>query len=136
MNIRRTFPWLVALLAAAPLLAGVLRESHGQAKRGEVMRHKLELSKKMLEELTMGDLDAVAGDATQLYKLGESVVQTDPKSRDDRQYAYFLRNFLRNCDDLGKRARARDLEGAAFAYSHMTVNCVECHRLVRDRGDK
>lgn len=136
MDVRRTFLLLAALVVAVPLLRGAAQEPQRLGKRDELMRQKLELSKRMLEELTRGDLDTVAGDAHKLHVIGELAEWGNPPPRDEKQYAYFLRNFQRNCDDLGKMAKAKDLEGSTFAYVHITLNCIECHKLVRDQPEK
>lgn len=126
---------LVAALAGAVLGPGLTSRAQGQSSpilRSDLMRQKLELSKEILEGLTRGDFDIIAGNAKKLKVISESAVWAHPVPPDLKQYQAFLEEFRRGADDLGHQAQARNLEKATLAYSKLTFSCVECHKFVRD----
>ncbi len=102
--------------------------------RAAIMRQKLELSKQILEGLTLENLDTVAGSAKKLEVLGRVAGEWgDPSLPGTKQYQAYLTNFMKGARDLNKQARARELEGATFAYVQLTISCIECHKFVRDK---
>ena len=42
--------------------------------------------------------------------------------------------FERVTTKLAKYASEKNLEGASLMYVQLTLNCVDCHRFVRDKG--
>jgi hypothetical protein len=94
------------------------------------MRVKLEDSKKVLEGLTVEDFDAVAKNAQAMGLLSEDamwqVLQT-------QEYSRRSRNFREVADRLATAAKKKNLDGATLAYVELTINCIECHKYVRDQ---
>lgn len=140
MRAQRASISLAALLIAVavtgtlvtPALRARAQDRAGRARRSELMRQKLDLSQKVLEALTVDeDFDAIAGYAKKLEVLSEAAALADASTTDAKQYAAFLSNFRRAARDLGRQSRAKDLEGATFAYVHLATSCVECHKFVR-----
>ena len=125
----------IALAVLVPC-AGVLT-TRGQddakaAKRSQFMRQKLEYSKGVLEGLAVEDYDLIARNAKGLKALSQAAeweVSTIPNVD---EYLPYTADFQRLADDLMKKARARNLDGATLAYVQMTMSCVKCHKYVRD----
>jgi hypothetical protein len=40
--------------------------------------------------------------------------------------------FHRSAQEMLKAAKSKNLDGAALAYVQLTLNCVNCHKYVRD----
>ncbi len=47
-------------------------------------------------------------------------------------YLRYSTEFQEIAETLESKAKKRDLDGATLAYVKMTMNCVNCHKLVRE----
>jgi hypothetical protein len=150
---------LSALSVAACLLLGVLA-AYGQAEKQKpraarpaatthttlaaapaakpnelsaFMQLKLEHSQKVLEGIVLEDFGMIAKHAQQLALLTQEenwqVLQT-------REYRRHSDDFARIAERLKEAAQEKNVDGAALDYVQLTLNCVECHKHVRDqRGE-
>ena len=100
-------------------------------KRAEFMRLKLDFSKKILEGLVTEDFNSIVDGAGKLKRLSMAAEWEVPTIPNVQEYLPFTTDFQRIADDMGKYARAKNLDGATLAYTRMTINCVECHKYVR-----
>lgn len=95
---------------------------------GDFMRQKLVHSQKILEGLTVDDLEMVAKNSQALSLLSQAaswqVLQTP-------EYQDRSAEFRRAVDALTEAARKKNLDGAALAYVDVTMKCVSCHKYVR-----
>jgi len=99
------------------------------AKVKALMRRKLENSQKILEALTLNDLDAAGRHASDLLKL-----RKDPNFRVIKtpEYELWSDQFTRSAEDLIKAAKDKNLEAGKLSYLGMTLSCFHCHTYVRD----
>ena len=44
----------------------------------------------------------------------------------------YATEFVSIVDELDRRAKEEDLNGATVSYIRLTMNCVECHKFTRD----
>jgi hypothetical protein len=128
-------PRLLACLGLA-VAAAFLPISHGQDaprpnKRSEFMRLKLEFSKNVLEGLAREDYPLIARNARDLKALSLAAEWEAPEIPHVEEYLPHTTDFQRSADDLMKKARERNLDGATLAFTRMTMNCVDCHKYVR-----
>ena len=93
---------------------------------------KLDYSKKILEGLVTEDFDSIVDGAGKLKRLSMAAEWEVPTIPNVQEYLPFTTDFQRIADDMQKYARAKNLDGATLAYTRMTINCVECHKYVRD----
>lgn len=121
----------VALSLAVFSLAVATEPEAGKAPVNQVrtfMRQKLVHSQKVLEGLTMDDLEQVARHAQQISLLSQAatwqVLQTP-------EYSQRSTEFRRAVDALSEAARKRNLDGASLAYVEVTMKCISCHKYVR-----
>lgn len=130
---------LIVLVVLIPLAGGLalLAETRKtqQAKPNDVsafMRLKLEHSQKILEGVALEDFPQIKQHAQKLawLTLDENwqVLQT-PEYRDHS------RDFQQIANRLSKAADEKNLDGAALWYVQLTLNCVNCHKHVRDQAD-
>lgn len=94
----------------------------------DFMRQKLVHSQKVLEGLTVDDLEMVAKHSQDLSLLSQAaswqVLQTP-------EYLDRSAEFRRAVDTLTEAAQKKNLDGAALAYVDVTMKCVSCHKYVR-----
>jgi cytochrome c556 len=122
----------LGLLAISPAATG---QDQTKAKRRQVMRQKLEYSKGILEGLTREDYALVAESARSLKLLSKTVEWGTPSIPNAEQFAPLTTEFQRLCDELSKRAIAKNIDGATLVYMQLTMNCVTCHKYVRGARD-
>jgi hypothetical protein len=99
--------------------------------RREFMRQKLDFSKDVLEGLSLEQYPAIERSAKALKKLSEASEWEVPTIPNAGDYVVLTTEFQRNCDDLLKQAKARNIDGATLAYLKVTMTCVQCHKFVR-----
>src|SRR5262249_28399608 len=128
--------------AIALALSCSVLNSHGEApqkgdkpqkpdnKVKELMRSKLEHAQKVLEAIALNDLDGIAKNAKALRQISERAgwrVFPTP------QYLLHSNEFQRVAEKLEKDAKDKSLDGAALSYVELTLNCVRCHKYVREQ---
>lgn len=111
------------------LLAGVpSTRSDPELPLAKFMRQKLEHSQKVLEGLSRENYDMISSNAEALNVLGQAtswrVLQTP-------EYVQYSSEFLRLTKKLDEMAADKNLDGATLTYVQLTVNCVNCHKHVR-----
>jgi hypothetical protein len=120
---------LVIAIGAAVVVAqeGVQRSR----TRAEFMRMKLDYSKKVLEGLTMENYEDISKSAKALKRLSEAAEWEVPTIPNANEYVVFTSEFQRLADEMAQKAKERNIDGATLAYLRMTMNCVNCHKYVR-----
>jgi hypothetical protein len=63
-----------------------------------------------------------------LSEAAEWEVPTIPNAS---EYIVFTSEFQRLTDELVQKAREKNMDGATLAYLRLTMNCVNCHKYVR-----
>jgi hypothetical protein len=124
----------VLALIGLPLLAVAFDEQDPKPKRfkqqlsASLMRSKLEHSKNILEGLAMEDFQAISKGAKSMRNLTvlEGWFRADTARYKAQLYAFWLAN-----DALVQAADEKNLDGAALAYTQLTISCVNCHKHVR-----
>jgi hypothetical protein len=98
-------------------------------KVSKFMRAKLVHSQKLLEALALEDFAQLAKHSQDLKLLSQesnwNVLQTE-------QYLLHSEDFRRRADALTQAAKKKNLDGASLAYVELTLNCVQCHKHLRD----
>jgi hypothetical protein len=108
-------------------------EKKGDEKTKMLMRRKLEHSQKILEALTLNDLDKAAKHSEELLK-----VRKDPdfKVWKTAEYELWSDEFTRSVEGIIKASRDGNLEAAKLQYLSMTMSCFHCHSYTRDAGKR
>ena len=93
------------------------------------MRLKLAHSQQLLEGLALNDARMVEKNAQALSTLTRDemwqVLQTP-------EYLQYSVDFRKAADAVAAAAGKQNLDGAVLAYMGLTMQCVECHKHVRD----
>lgn len=126
--------WVVLTCIGALLAAGLaisLPADEPPAKHGSViMRNKLEHSQRILEGLANEDFEMIRHNA----KIMSLFTQLEGWYRgSDPRYDAQLSLFRFANNELIRTAQDKNLDGAALAYTQLTISCVNCHRLVREK---
>ncbi len=95
------------------------------------MHLKLEYSKKVLEGLTLENYETIVKNARALKALSEAAEWEVPTIPNAGEYVVFTTEFQRLTDELAKKGREKNIDGATLAYLRLTMNCVNCHKYVR-----
>jgi hypothetical protein len=128
---------LRAFLAALSLMliavfAGALAANAQAPKPDElrgIMKEKLKHSQALLGGLAVEDFAMIGDHARQLRAIGEaSLKRVSP----NLTYIKYSAEFVSITDELERRAKDEDLNGATLSYIRLTMNCVECHKYTRD----
>jgi len=129
----------MSLIAVPILVVAVGERLRGQTEQGQPLRYqistklmqsKLDRSKDVLGGLATENFDAISRGAKAMRDLGalEGWVRADTP-----RYKAQLNVFYYANDALIKASQDRNLDGAALAYSQLTLSCVNCHKLVRSK---
>jgi hypothetical protein len=129
-NRKRIVLGLAGLALAATFLTARGQEQRTRS-RAEFMQMKLEFSKKVLEGLTMENYETIIKNAKGLKTLSEAAEWEVPTIPNAGEYIVFTTEFQRLADELAKKAREKNMDGATLAYLRLTMNCVNCHKYVR-----
>lgn len=99
----------------------------------KLMSLKLEYSQKVLESVVREDFEALADLSFKLSVLTGtadwSVVRTE-------QYNQHTADFRRAVERLRVAPQDHNIDAAAMAYVNMTLQCVQCHKYVREYRDR
>jgi hypothetical protein len=85
----------------------------------------------LITSLTIEDFAQMALDVRELKLIGETTLM---KVSPNLEYVKYSTEFSSGVEDLGRRAKAQDLNGATLSSIRLTMNCVECYKYVRDKN--
>jgi hypothetical protein len=93
-----------------------------------LMRDKLTYAKDALEGLSVADFDKVARAADMMRLISRA---SSWYVLDSEEYDRHSKDFQEQAADLGRHARARNLDAASLDYVRISLTCVQCHQYVR-----
>ena len=93
------------------------------------MHKKLSASQSLLEGLVTEDFNLIADGAKQLKT---TALAAEFMVFDDAEYVEHADDYRRVVNKLAVAAKEKRLEGATLGYMDMTMQCVECHKRVRN----
>jgi hypothetical protein len=93
-----------------------------------LMRSKLDSTHGLLEGVVHEDFEQVAKYASTLLDIGRA---TTWYQKDSPDFLHYAKSFENSSAFLLEQARAKNLEGVAMGYIRVTLDCMQCHRVVR-----
>lgn len=130
--------FVAVVVIAGPALAIALSwstpasgDKKGDKKDESLMRKKLEYSQRILEGIATADFKLIGKNAEAMQELARSKAFDPVKSPEYR--AQFLMFDFANAE-LVRLATEESLDGAALAYTQLTLSCVKCHQQLRARA--
>jgi hypothetical protein len=104
------------------------RESK-EKSHSKLMRKKLAAAQDVLEGLTTDDYAMIERGAQVLKSLAK---EAEFRISENSMYTQHVTEFQSLAEKLEKAAKANNLDKASLHYVNLTMNCIECHRYVRD----
>lgn len=92
------------------------------------MRLKLAHTKEIVEGLALADFDGIARHAQKLSLLS---LESNWHAIQSPEYAAASAEFRESVNRLEKAAQDKNLDGTTLAYFEVTLNCVRCHKYLR-----
>ncbi len=136
-------PLLVSLCALViggicflALTAPALAQENKPATSDEAsvwMRKKLEYSQNILAGIATADFDKIATNAESMRTLGK--IEAFVRSRTPG-YRKQLEMFDDANEEILRQAKRDNVEGAALAFTQLTISCVNCHKQLREEQRK
>jgi hypothetical protein len=126
-----TFVLALIGLCFVPVLSTGKAAQEQVRTRREFMRSKLELSKNVLEGLSLEQYATIEKNAKSLKLLSQAAEWEVPTIPNASDYVALTTEFQRYADDLAKNAKQGNIDGATLAYLKLTMNCIQCHKYVR-----
>lgn len=119
--------------AAFALLALAVTSGHSadpnKDKVAGFMRLKLGHSEKLLEGIALADFAMIEKNAQELSSLSRDEMWQILQTPDYLQHSI---EFRRSADRVVAAAKKNNIDAAALAYVGLTMQCVNCHKHVRD----
>jgi cytochrome c556 len=103
-------------------------QSEYQKDTSKFMKRKLDSSRQIIEGLATEDFDKISKSAQDMMLLAReadwNVIQTE-------SYLNLSSEFRNSAGRLREAAHENNLDGATLAYFEVTLNCVRCHKYIR-----
>jgi hypothetical protein len=112
--------------------SGIARELPLQDQKKEpsaFMQQKLQSAQAALNGIAVANLPLIETSATELVLLSRKAEFQLMKTE---EYGKQSEAFHRSAQEMLNAAKAKNLDAAALAYVQLTLNCVICHKYVRD----
>ena len=97
------------------------------------MRKKLDYSQNILAGIATADFDKIAKNAESMRTLGK--VEAFVRSRTPG-YRTQLQIFDESNAEILRQANRDNVDGAALAFTQLTISCVNCHKQLREATRK
>jgi hypothetical protein len=95
------------------------------------MKKKLDYSQNILAGITAEDFDKIADNARAMKGLGK--FEAFVRSR-NAAYTRQLQTFEEVNDEIIRQADNDNVEGVALAFTQLTINCINCHKVLRQHA--
>ncbi len=126
------FSGLALLVSGFFLLRGQAQRPDRPEAVHQLMVSKLKSAQAILEGLAMKDFTKITRSADKLIDLSRTEEWFLLKTP---RYELHSNEFRRAAEKIVRKARDKNLDGAALAYFDMTMSCLRCHEYVREVRD-
>lgn len=93
------------------------------------MRKKLDYSQNILAGITAGDFELVGQNANAMKGLNR--IESFVRGRTPG-YKAQLQIFQEANDEILRQAQRENADGAALAFTQLTISCINCHKHIRE----
>lgn len=94
-----------------------------------LMKRKLASAQSLLDALAREDFAKISTSTEELKLISQEAQWKRIMTKD---YHQMSSEFRATADRMGEMAEKRNLDGATLGYMQMVMNCVECHKVVRN----
>lgn len=112
---------------AKPAAAAAEESTEGQGNFW--MQKKLEHTQHILSGLATEDFDQIGRSAQAMQRLGK--IEAFVRRNDTEAYRTQFRVFQFANEELIRLAADKNIDGAALAFTQLTLSCVNCHKQLR-----
>lgn len=127
---KRTGATILALVCLSATWAATSPKQEPPRGRNIIMQQKLGNAQKVLEGVAVQDFALIEKHAQELSLISNRIEWQVMKTPEYLQYS---NDFRRSLDQLARAASNKNIDAAALAYVQMTMNCVNCHKHVREQ---
>ncbi len=99
-------------------------------ERQAYMQRKLDDARHIVEGLSMEDFDKIVAAANDLIAISH---ESGWNTLTSEAYLQLSSEFRSSASRLRKMASEKNLDGATLAYFEVTMNCVRCHKFLREQ---
>jgi hypothetical protein len=121
---------LVAAVVGAAII-GIGSAAQTPNKAAPFMRLKLDHAQQLLAAIALEDFDSISRHSQKISLLTEDENWRVFQTVDYRRHSD---DFRRSSNAVTEAARKKNVDGALLAYMQMTMQCVQCHKHVRDQA--
>jgi cytochrome c556 len=94
------------------------------------MQRKLDFTRAVVAGLATEDFEKISKGAQDLMLLSH---EADWKVITSPEYLKMSREFRETTERLREQGRQKNLDGATIAYFEVTLNCIRCHKQLRQQ---
>jgi hypothetical protein len=121
---------IIIAAGVSVLFANVVSGQPDEKKKlQQLMQRKLKHAQKILEGIAVKDFEQIAESAAELTTVSKAAEFAVVKSP---SYEILSNEFRRLTESLHRQGKEKNLDGAALSYVDLTLNCVKCHKYVRE----
>ena len=124
--------WMIVCCCAC--FGGVLlstgRAEEPKKPRDLLMQNKLAHAQKILEGIAVKDFEGIEKSADELILLSKKAEWLIVKTPEFERQSNDFRN---SASQVVEAAKKKNIDAAALGYVSLTLNCVNCHKYVRDQ---
>ena len=107
------------------------QEPQNQQKNSSAfMQRKLDFTRAVVAGLATEDFEKISKGAQDLMLLSH---EADWKVITSPEYLKMSREFRETTERLREQGRQKNLDGATIAYFEVTLNCIRCHKQLRQQ---
>ncbi len=118
-------------LVVAILFGGIQQQDDMQLNSAEFMQKKLDHSRDIVSGLATENYQLIAKNAQGLMSLSHDAEWQVITTLD---YVKLSSEFRSSAERLRNSANEKRLDGATLAYFEVTLNCMRCHKYIRENG--
>jgi hypothetical protein len=108
------------------------KQQDPKSAQAKLMAEKLKHAQTLLDGLATNDFAKITKSADELLIISKTAEFLAHKTR---EYELHTNSFRRALEEITKKAKEKNLEGATLGYVDMTLTCVRCHQHTREVRD-
>jgi hypothetical protein len=103
-----------------------------KSPQGKLMAEKLRQAQLLLDGLATADFAKINKSADELLIISKAA---EFHARKTRQYELHTLAFRRSLEEITRKSKEKNLDGATLGYVDMTLTCIRCHKYTREEVD-
>jgi hypothetical protein len=124
---------IVSVLGIFVATFGPQEPQDQQKNSSEFMQRKLDFTRSIVDGLATEKFEKITKGAQDLMLLSH---EADWKVVTSPEYLQASREFRVTTERLREQGRKKNLDGATLAYFEVTLNCIRCHKQLRQKTQR